>query len=83
MKKNPNQENPAKNKIRVYYEAPKTNHTTHWDLDYMTKAQIDSVLDKGRRKRGYRRKIRIAGIILGLVVLILIALYFVHSNYPS
>lgn len=80
MKNTETEPNPLKDKMRVYDEAPKTDQTTHWDLDYMTNAQIEALLERGRRKRIYRRKLRMVGIILGSILLIF-ALYLVHSNY--
>lgn len=80
MKTAETEPNPMKGKMRVYDEAPKTDQTTHWDLDYMTNAQIEALLEKGRRKRDYRRKIRMMAIVLGSIGLMLIAVYLFHSN---
>ena len=72
-----------KSKLRVYKEISKTQQTTHWDLDYMTNAQIEALLEKTRGRSSKRKKIRIIGIILGFVLIILIVIGFLFSDYPS
>lgn len=72
-----------KNKLRVYKEVSKTQQTTHWDLDYMTNAQIDALLEKTPGGSSKRKKVRIIKIILGLILIMLIVLGFLFSNYPS
>jgi hypothetical protein len=82
MKKITVQENPKKNRLRVYDEDPKTRQTIHWDLDYMPNEEIEALFEKGRLKSKYWRKVRIIGLILGSVFLTLIVLVFVYSYYP-
>jgi hypothetical protein len=72
-----------KSKLRVYKEISKTQQTTHWDLDYMTNAQIEALLEKTRGRSSERKKIRMTVITLGLILIILIVLGFLFSNYPS
>lgn len=35
--------NPSKTKPRVYQEQPKTRQTTHWDVDYLTRKEVDAL----------------------------------------
>ena len=42
----------SKKKNRVYIEDVKTEHTTHWDLDYLTQAELDKLFRKNRLKSG-------------------------------
>ena len=39
-------------KDRVYFEDTKAKHTTHWDLDYLSQAELDRLYRKNRLKRG-------------------------------
>ena len=39
-------------KERVYFEDVKTKHTTHWDLDYLSQAELDRLYRKNRLKSG-------------------------------
>ena len=72
-----------KRKLKVYQESSKTEQTTHWDLDYMTFAEIDALLEKTRGRISKQKKVRIVRIILGLILIILIVLGLLFSNYPS
>lgn len=40
------------NKKRVYFEDIKAQHTSHWDLDYLSRAELDSIYRKNRREGG-------------------------------
>jgi hypothetical protein len=46
--------NQTAKKTRVYAEDVKTQHTTHWDWDYMTQAQIDQMISSNRSKRRFK-----------------------------
>ena len=37
-------------KQRVYYEDIKESHTTHWDLDYLSKAELEALYRKNRKE---------------------------------
>ena len=39
-------------KNRVYFEDIKTKHTTHWDLDYLSQAELDKLYRKNRLRSG-------------------------------
>ncbi|KPJ76200.1 MAG: hypothetical protein AMJ54_12630 [Deltaproteobacteria bacterium SG8_13] len=43
-------------KKRVYFEQVKAQHTTHWDLDYLSQAELEALYTKNRRRRGYGRR---------------------------
>jgi hypothetical protein len=72
-----------KRKMKVYQENPKTEQTTHWDLDYMTYAQIDALLEQTRGRSSKQKKVRLVRIVLGLVLLLLLVLGIFFSNYPK
>jgi transposase len=36
-------------KKRVYYEDSKAQHTTHWDLDYLSQAELEALYKKNRK----------------------------------
>ena len=40
-------------KKRIYVEKVKEDHTTHWDLDYLSQAELDALYQKNRRKNGF------------------------------
>ena len=37
-------------KKRVYYEDIKESHTTHWDLDYLSKAELEALYRKNHKE---------------------------------
>jgi hypothetical protein len=39
-------------KKRVYYEDIKARHTSHWDLDYLSRAELDALYRKNRGESG-------------------------------
>ena len=39
-------------KKRVYYEDIKATHTTHWDLDYLSQAELEALYSKNRKAGG-------------------------------
>jgi hypothetical protein len=49
-------EQQTKKKKRVYYEDIKASHTTHWDLDYLSQAELEALYRKNRKagSSGYR-----------------------------
>ena len=49
-------EQQMKKKKRVYYEDIKASHTTHWDLDYLSRAELEALYRKNRKagSSGYR-----------------------------
>ena len=74
----------SQKKKRVYFEQPKAEHTTHWDLDYLSRVELDALYEKNRREGGLadsepRRLPRkktllavLAGATIALLVLILV-----------
>ena len=42
----------GKKKDRVYFEDIKAKHTTHWDLDYLDRAELERLYRKNRLKSG-------------------------------
>jgi hypothetical protein len=42
---------PAKKK-RVHFENIKAQHTSHWDLDYLSRAELDELYRKNRGESG-------------------------------
>ncbi len=36
-------------KKRVYYEDIKATHTTHWDLDYLSQAELEALYRRNRK----------------------------------
>ena len=42
-------------KKRVYFENIKVDHTTHWDLDYLSRAELDALYQKNRRKNVFSK----------------------------
>jgi hypothetical protein len=73
-------------KKRVYFEQPKATHTTHWDLDYLSQADLDALYAKNRREGGFgdskpkwptRRKILVALLAGATAVLLLLILALV------
>ena len=69
-----------KSKLRVHQEVSKTEQTTHWDLDYMTFAQIEALWEKMLGRSSKQKKVRIIRIILGAILIILILLGIFFSN---
>lgn len=46
----PNQENPTDNgdeEDKIHSEKVKTDHTSHWDLDYLPSDQVESAYEEG------------------------------------
>lgn len=39
---------PEKKNLKIFKEEVKIQHTSHWDWDYLTHAQIDSILKQAR-----------------------------------
>ena len=39
----------SEKKKRVFVENVKTEHTTHWDLDYLSLAELEALYDKKNR----------------------------------
>ena len=37
-------------KLKIYVDEAKARQTSHWDLDYMTTAQIDALMAAGRQQ---------------------------------
>jgi len=46
---NPEGEMTKRNKMKIYMDEAKARQTTHWDLDYMTTAEIDALMCRNRR----------------------------------
>ncbi|NJN46686.1 MAG: hypothetical protein HC808_09620 [Candidatus Competibacteraceae bacterium] len=46
---NPNGETAKRRNLKIYMEEAKARQTTHWDLDYMTTAEIDALMIPNRR----------------------------------
>lgn len=78
----------SEKKKRVYFEEIKAQHTPHWDLDYLSQAELDALYKKNRQERGVggrklkwflRRKILIAvlaGSTAVLLALLLLMVFF-------
>ena len=78
-----------KRKFKVYQEEAKTRQTSHWDLDYMSTAELEALMqerqerdqtrkpDQDRRDRQpeaeTRDRSRLIKLLLGLLVVILLA----------
>ena len=69
-----------KSKMRVHQEVSKIEQTTHWDLDYMTFAQIKALWEKTLGRSSKQKKVRIIRIILGAILFFLILLGIFFSN---
>ena len=41
-------------KIRIYKEQAKDRHTTHWDMDYLTRKEVEALYTKAKKKPGKR-----------------------------
>jgi hypothetical protein len=41
-------------KIRIYKEQAKDRHTTHWDMDYLTRKEVEALYSKAKEKPGKR-----------------------------
>lgn len=74
---------PPEKKKRVYYEDTKARHTTHWDMDYLSQAELEALYSQNRRlggaatrkpKRLAHRTILLA-ILVGSMTLLLAALF--------
>ena len=75
-------------KKRVYLEEIKTQHTPHWDLDYLSQAELDALYRKnrqdggigGRKPKWFLRRTILIAILAGstavLLVLILLMVFF-------
>ena len=37
-------------RLKIYQDEIKQQYTSHWNLDYMTSAQIEAALDVGKRR---------------------------------
>ncbi len=44
-------------KKRVYFEDIKAQHTTHWDLDYLSRSELDALYRKNRPESGFAKRI--------------------------
>ena len=77
---------PAKKK-RLYFEDVKTRHTTHWDLDYLSLVELDSMYGQksreegaGDRKRKWSRPKILAAVLVGASTVLLAALLVLLLN---
>jgi hypothetical protein len=43
-------ENSDQDKAKIYSEETKEQHTSHWDMDYMTTEQIEQAYQEGEQK---------------------------------
>jgi len=66
-------------KIRIYKDQAKDRHTTHWDMDYLTRKEVEALYSKSKKKPG-KRELDVEGdparigwilIIVGVALLIL------------
>ena len=39
--------------LKIFQDEIKQQHTSHWDLDYMTSAQIEAALEDGKRNSAH------------------------------
>ena len=69
-----------KGKLRVYEEIPKTQHTTHWDLDYMTNAEIESLYEQAHIRNTKQKRLRLMIMISVLILILLFGIGFLLSN---
>ncbi|MEE4377473.1 MAG: hypothetical protein V2J55_08165 [Candidatus Competibacteraceae bacterium] len=46
---NPDGEIAKRNKMKIYMDEAKARQTTHWDLDYLTTAEIDALMIRNKR----------------------------------
>jgi hypothetical protein len=42
-------------KTRIYKDQAKDRHTTHWDMDYLPRKEVDALYEKSEKKR-YRKE---------------------------
>jgi hypothetical protein len=45
-------------KTRIYSEDVKTKHTTHWDWDYLTQAQLEEMIRSNQSQHRFRLPFR-------------------------
>ena len=43
--------NKPEKKTRVYKDQAKDRHTTHWDMDYLPRKEVDALYAKSKKKR--------------------------------
>lgn len=75
-------------KIRIYKDQAKDRHTTHWDMDYLTRKEVEALYSKPKKKSGKREPnvegdparigwiLIIVGVALLILSLLLIRLVF-------
>ncbi len=58
-----------RNKLKIYLDDVKERHTTHWDLDYMSSAELDAAMTprSGQRHAGLSRKPEREGLIAAIL----------------
>lgn len=44
----PEDDHPAKKEIKIHAEEVKGRHTTHWDLDYLPRDQVEDAFNGGQ-----------------------------------
>ena len=72
----------SEKKKRIYQEEVKTKHTTHWDLDYLSQAELKALygenrLDKrkhDRHRSRFSRQSVLLAILAGASALLMVAL---------
>ena len=42
---------PETKKTRIYKDQAKDRHTTHWDMDYLPRKEVDALYAESRKKR--------------------------------
>jgi hypothetical protein len=67
---------PEKKNLKVFKEDVKIQHTSHWDWDYLTHAQIDAILKSAQSETesgetaAASRRVRIWGWVVTAIALI-------------
>ena len=83
--------NEQKKKPRVYVEKAKLRHTTHWDMDYLTNEEVNSLYGLGppgspepardeplsRKHAGRKRTLVIGVALIVITALVLLAWYLI------
>ncbi|CAB5084032.1 hypothetical protein D3OALGA1CA_4158 [Olavius algarvensis associated proteobacterium Delta 3] len=66
-------------KLDIFQEEAKASHTTHWDWDYMTDAQIENWMAQQRRAHVSRRRKIMLAMGLGIAGVLAAGLLVFHG----
>jgi hypothetical protein len=73
----------SEKKKRIYFEEIKARHTTHWDLDYLNKDELDALYRKkhqtgdigNQKPKWFLRRTILKVLLIGSIAMLLLVLF--------